>query len=691
MNMHDLEAFVYGLLAIVHAAMLLILVERRNRANALRPLVFMIAGSLLMASGSLGENLLAEAVGEPLGRLRAGANFIRWAGLALLPSAVLHWVLRLYCHGFTILPRADRRMMVAYLPMLLLPLGIRFDGVALAAGMAHSLWSAWFVGVTGFAGLACWFLRERFEERGQRRFLTLFSAALVLLASCEGLVYGLVADPHRANGGMALITIAAPLAPTAVLAWAVLRFNFMRLVFRRSVLYAVMLLTLALLHNLVLADFWHSLERRYHINFILLEGTVVVLAFLMLPPLRRRGSAALDYLMGESTEGSREEARRVSMNISAVLGEPPGEVLRWFEQALSRVLRVSYVCAWLLDEHGRTLGRSGTTRGLSNEQALTLLDAMGKRSVLYRSELGGALTGSWLDLAESSVALGLHHARVRALFILGPRQANRELSEERINDAILLVEQFGVAVHSGMLQAERLAAERRAWHHEKLSTIGLMTSSIAHEIHNPLSSMKTILTVMAEEQGEDADHAEDLSLVLGEIDRLSATVRGILETVVPADILTARSMPLDTLVQDTLRLMRHHARQHNVRLSADIDDRIVVHHPGRLRGVLFNLILNSINAAHSVGGQVQVSAHQESNMQLINIRDDGPGIAPEKMATLFEPFVQSSRAAGAGLGLYIVRRWLREMGGDIECTASPDAGTHFRLRLPAVEPSSSEA
>ena len=108
--------------------------------------------------------------------------------------------------------------------------------------------------------------------------------------------------------------------------------------------------------------------------------------------------------------------------------------------------------------------------------------------------------------------------------MLGRKPFNQELNEEELSSLALLTEQLAVTLRNARLQQDRLAAERRALRQEKLSTLGLLASSIAHEIKNPLSSIRTISTVMAEDLGPDSPHAEDLRLIISEIDRLSVVI-----------------------------------------------------------------------------------------------------------------------------------------------------------------------
>jgi signal transduction histidine kinase len=214
---------------------------------------------------------------------------------------------------------------------------------------------------------------------------------------------------------------------------------------------------------------------------------------------------------------------------------------------------------------------------------------------------------------------------------------------------------------------------------EKLSTLGLIAGSIAHEVKNPLSSIKTIASVLAEDLGDE--HKEDFELIVGEIDRLSGTVTQLLQFARPANEASSNGSTLNS-IQGTLRVLGHLAKQRNVSMDVDLPETLpaISANHDMLREVIFNLISNSIDAT-SGGGHVGVLCRGEEGRVKIEVRDDGPGLSPEVQDRLFEPFV-TTKDGGTGLGLYIVGRRVREMGGEIHCETQKGEGTVFTVILP---------
>ncbi len=290
-----------------------------------------------------------------------------------------------------------------------------------------------------------------------------------------------------------------------------------------------------------------------------------------------------------------------------------------------------------------------------------------------------------LQRSKTSLAVVLEHPNLSGILLFGKRNRIRELNEEQVNVAVILVEQLGVALNNSLLQASRLAAERRILQQEKLSTVGLITSSVAHEVKNPLSSIKTIATVMAEDLGPDDEHTEDLRMIIGEMDRLSATIDRLLRFARPSN---DRGQPasVGAVVEGTLQIMQHVARRDGVTIKSVVEADLPAVRAGEdeIREILFNLLANAVQAATS-GGCVRVTATSTSAHVLLVVEDDGPGLAAEVQDRLFEPFV-TTRLDGTGLGLYVVGKHVRAFCGGIDCE-SDASGTTFRIEIPLVDAS----
>jgi signal transduction histidine kinase len=218
-----------------------------------------------------------------------------------------------------------------------------------------------------------------------------------------------------------------------------------------------------------------------------------------------------------------------------------------------------------------------------------------------------------------------------------------------------------------------------------------MATTVAHEVKNPLSSIKSIAQVMREEAAL-SDYDRDLGLIVSEIDRLNRTVSQLLAFSRPSNA-DPRPVALRDLIETTLALLGNEARERGVDLSSEIKDDATLTgaQAAALREALSNLVVNAMQATER-DGKVRVEAHIEtqavnsrraSERLSISVTDTGPGIATDVQQRAFEPFY-TTKARGTGLGLAIVQRRVVEMGGKVELTSPviEGHGTRFRLVVP---------
>lgn len=212
-------------------------------------------------------------------------------------------------------------------------------------------------------------------------------------------------------------------------------------------------------------------------------------------------------------------------------------------------------------------------------------------------------------------------------------------------------------------------------------------SGLAHEIRNPLNSMNMNLQMLGEElQGvpglEGGEHVEMLRSMQGEIKRIANLIDDFLQYARPATP-HFEVKDLNDVLNATARFLHADFRQSNVELVLDLEPLLpsVELDEGQLRQALLN-ILGNARQVMQPGGRVRVSTRAGMGGEVVvEIADTGPGIAPDTIEKIFEPFF-SKRAGGTGLGLAIARQMVENHGGRIEVDSQLGKGTTFRIRLP---------
>jgi signal transduction histidine kinase len=678
-----------GAAAVIDTALLLVLLERRNRQFARLPLLVMVGGAWLWHAGFFALLLLREFSGSLAWQLQWGCLTIMALGLFLMPCGMMHAAARLWRTGTAVLPKGNPWHLLAYLPLAALPPLLasierppaeRVLEPLLGPAVAYVLWA-------GFVKIATAVVLLRYRRRAPdahtRRFCGPMAGVLLVMTAVQWFAL-LVVWQFWPSGEPYLILLCAlaPLAPILLLAYFVLRYNVMQLMLERTFVYGGIVLGAIVFHQIAFQELSAVLPERVLLPVIVVEAVALTMLIVLYAPLRERFAEALRYLLGHRAAEVRARLRRLGAELTARAGRPPPELVGWFANSLRDALDVEYVAAWLLDAAGDIRVRRGDTERLSDDPARLLHRRMQEANLVVCTPRNApAPMTEWLRTAGASLAIVKGHQNISGLLLIGRHRSNIELSEEETNAVLLLVEQLAITADNSLLQLDRLAAERRALQNDKLSALGLLASSIAHEVKNPLSAIKTIATVLGEDLGPNSPHAESVRLILGEVDRLAVSSAAILDFARPKTNRTQNTC-VGKVVLGTLQVLQHLARQQDIVIETLVEDSLppVEADEAALREIVFNLLANSLDAA-GPGGRVIVGCRRENGCVITEVRDSGPGISPEVREHLFEPFL-TTKPAGTGLGLYIVGRRVSELGGEIQCASGPE-GTSFLVKLRA--------
>jgi signal transduction histidine kinase len=214
--------------------------------------------------------------------------------------------------------------------------------------------------------------------------------------------------------------------------------------------------------------------------------------------------------------------------------------------------------------------------------------------------------------------------------------------------------------------------------------LGQLAATVAHEIKNPLSAIKSIAQVMREDEEVSREYGRDLDLITGEVDRLSRSVSQLLSFSRPSAGAVTPATLRET-VETVLRLTRAEAQQRGVIIHTELkaNPTLSGETAAACQEILLNLTLNALQALDH-GGNMQIACDEVGSTHWqLSVADDGAGIPFELQTKIFEPFF-TTKQRGTGLGLAIVARRVRELGGEIKVVSPVNAGrgTRFELQLP---------
>ncbi|MBI5478801.1 MAG: HAMP domain-containing protein, partial [Deltaproteobacteria bacterium] len=254
--------------------------------------------------------------------------------------------------------------------------------------------------------------------------------------------------------------------------------------------------------------------------------------------------------------------------------------------------------------------------------------------------------------------------------------------EEKVNAATRdLFRQNQALEHLNRLLVE---TRRELGDKERLAALGQLAAQLAHEVGTPLSSVSVHLQLAMADRGCPAALNERLQVATGELTRISEIIRDYLASTRPVAP-APRPTDLRRLAAEAAEmaaLARGAGTRATVAVSAEVETLLT--DPTLLRQILLNVLSNAHDAA-GPDGSITLAADLASGQVVIRVADDGPGIAPEDQARIFEPFYTTKgRGRGTGLGLSISRELARALGGTIALESEVGRGSTFIVTHPFV-------
>ena len=225
---------------------------------------------------------------------------------------------------------------------------------------------------------------------------------------------------------------------------------------------------------------------------------------------------------------------------------------------------------------------------------------------------------------------------------------------------------------------------------ERLNALTLLAAGVAHEIGNPLNSLDIHLQLLGRQlrklpPATRKPLENHLTTARGEIQRLDTILKQFLHAVRPT-VPRRERQDLHALLRESLRLLEDELESRKISVALDLAASLppATLDPGQFQQVFYNLIRNAYQALTGDDGRITIRTCCNDYEYVISIEDNGSGISPEHMGALFEPYL-TTKPSGSGLGLLIVRRIVREHGGEIAIDSQENHGTRVIIHLPRSE------
>ena len=278
------------------------------------------------------------------------------------------------------------------------------------------------------------------------------------------------------------------------------------------------------------------------------------------------------------------------------------------------------------------------------------------------------LTGAYRVVRE--VTTSSHDGRLRDLALFA-----HQIQDEkgRMTGVVLLLQDV----------SEIKLLERELQRHERLAALGKMAAGVAHELRNPLSSIKG-LALLVQSKVSDESGSEAAQVLVGEVERLNRSIGELLEYARPEKLVQERCR-ITEVITEAMQLVKLDAASMQVEIEFDAtcDTDWVCIDKDKIKQVFLNLFLNAFQAMEH-GGKLRIAVTQLSTMLQISVQDSGQGILPEDLPRIFDPYF-TTKSTGSGLGLALSAKIVEEHGGKIVAESEYQAGTLMKVFLPLGE------
>lgn len=582
------------------------------------------------------------------------------------------------------LKRSEKvRIYLSYLPTLFLTVAIYKIWTGQYAPMlsrVHLLvlpMAVWITYVLGLIAVTELLIARKSTNLSEQRIMRTLAGSFVAIGIVilAALALGLGEGTQL---GLYLKTIAnlGSLLPSALLAYYIYRYRYLELIIEESLVVATFAAVVLTIYVFGIQTIGSWTTRRYGIRPGVIEALLILGLALAAAPLRGWLGKRFHKLFEREAALYRQIVSRISSHAGQYKQLP--ELLDFVERETTAALglrKARIVISDRLDSEDGN-GRINATRAEPIEPWVKrVLDLSSGNSGLPVEESG------LLDAHGYTIAYALRRdERVSGVLLVDA--APGSLTEDARSVLEILAGQVAIAIEDCRLVEENVRLERRLAERERLATLGQMAATVAHEIKNPLSAIKSIAQVMGEDENVSREYARDLSLIVGETDRLGQSVTQLLSfarTEAPAEL----PMRAEQLVQSIVRLFEVNAQKEGIKLIVRIekDEELGGGAVSAVRVALSNLILNSLQASPS-GGEIIITQKIENDVLLISLQDSGPGVTDELQQRIWEPFF-TTKQRGTGLGLAIVRKRMQEAGGSARlATRVNGEGAKFELRVP---------
>lgn len=632
-----------------------------------------------------------------------------YAGAILIPACYLHFILSLLQEE-----KKHRGLLLLAYGLSAVELVLLLDGGLLngvnrysdgsfyeAPGPYFLLYVASYIFVPAFAFVKLILAFHRTDalvKRNQFKYV-LFSSLIGFLTGATSFFpfFTTVVEP-----------VGAPLVYfyTLPITYAVARYRLMDIdvVIKKSLIYTLLLLTLLIPCYLIVIlgqkVTFGNINYGYSITTLIL---LIIIGFLF-PKFRFRTEEALERVLFTKRADYRETLLRFSKDMVAIVDLQ--NLCENLVKTMGRALNIEKASLFLLDDlkgvfhlqasvgldrdddTGRTMSRedelvhvlTGSRSPIIKEETEMASEVPIKRDIVDR-----------MNQLEAEISLPIvSKEKLIGILNLGHKEGKEMYSNEDLELLSTLTNQAAIAIENARLYENLKQSQDIIRRADRLSSLGLLTAGLAHEIRNPLVAIRTFTQLLPERYNDAEFRSNFQGLALKEVDRICGLINDLLSFARPSPPNVAEEN-VDEIVDGIARILETEAKEKGVEIRRNFAANLpkIWIDREQMKQVFMNVILNAIQSMEE-GGAVSISTRlfskngtaQSGQFVQVEIRDTGLGIPEENLDHIFDPFF-TNKKEGSGLGLSISHQIVQEHGGYFVVESKVGEGTAFFINLPA--------
>ena len=696
-----LIGFILG--SILHTVLSVFIVQRKNKKGSELVFLFLVISVAAWHYGNAISLFSIMLFGKNIPVINQLSSDFAYMGMGVVPSLLLHTaILFLLESGWKI----KKKTMATIITIIYLPV-IPFTLTAVRIIFfeeAHVLTSVspfvkpfiiWLLFSIFTSAVISRILSAKVEEVEEQKFhfaifwilifITFLVSFTVLL---EGRTLPYIGEY------MVLATMLSSIFPSIIFSYYVYRYNYMEFVLRRSVFYSFLAILVICFYYFGIRQLGKYLEFNYSVNAKVLEAVLIIALVYWFPKLKENIQGLIRRLFFKRIANREYLLNDLSHQISTDLLIDQSLLLENTVESIKKATAIKDVNLILFKGGSTQVVGGGENTLITRDDISNTIKYFdkGEIAVLDRHEITDASIINEMKRLEMFFVFPIFKDRkLTGLLTLGKSRRGMRLPADSLEQLMIIANQISSAMAKAELIQEKLQLEIKMYENERLSSLGRLSTSVAHEVKNPLSSIKSIVQVLKEDSENrgfftsKTKTQKSLSIIVEEIDRLTKVVNQLLVFAKPQGD-SKTNVKISDLINNVLVVLRHEAKMNNIDIHLDVsnDLPLILADGGSLTEVFFNLIHNAIQAM-SEGGNLTISITYEQKDDYIRVvfENNGPGISQEDIGKIFEPFY-TTKQMGTGLGLAIVKKKLEEVKGLIH-VESEDSTTKFIVNIPSSE------